>query len=192
MNKSRLRFLVVLVAGVILGLSFVGLRAERFIVRKLRAQRFVSDLGGISNEVSIRGYRGVVILSRQPAADHGAPWVWYAPTPWGGYPDDNYKWLFHNLLSKGISIAGLDIGDSFGNEKGRAAYTDFYNYVTAKYGLSTRPCLQAQSRGGLMLYNWAEENAEKVSCVGGVYPVTDVESWPGLSDKNLQAAYGMN
>jgi pimeloyl-ACP methyl ester carboxylesterase len=192
MTKSRMRVLIVLATGVILALMVVGYRAGRYIVRRVKAQRYVAELGGNSHEVSVGGYRGIVILSRQQTGGHSAPWIWYAPTLRGGYPGDNYKWLFQNLLSKGISLAGLDIGESYGNEKGRAAYTGFYDFVVAKYGLSPRPCLLAQSRGGLMLYNWAEENTDKVSCVGGVYPVTDLESWPGLGDERLQAAYGMS
>jgi len=42
-----------------------------------------------------------------------------------------------------------------------------------------------------MLYNWAEENVSKVECIGGIFPVTNLESWPGLADPKLQAAYDM-
>ena len=40
--------------------------------------------------------------------------------------------------------------------------------------------LLARSRGGLMLYNWAAENPEKVQCIGGIYTVGDLTSFPGL------------
>jgi lysophospholipase L1-like esterase len=35
------------------------------------------------------------------------------------------------------------------------------------------------SRGGLIVYNWAEKNSEKVACVYADAPVLDGKSWPG-------------
>ena len=35
------------------------------------------------------------------------------------------------------------------------------------------------SRGGLIIYNWAGANPEKVSCIYGDAPVCDFRSWPG-------------
>ena len=35
------------------------------------------------------------------------------------------------------------------------------------------------SRGGLIIYNWASANPEKVSCIYGDAPVCDFKSWPG-------------
>ena len=45
-----------------------------------------------------------------------------------------------------------------------------------------------QSRGGLMLYNWASENPNHVSAIAGIYTVCDLSSWPGLV--KASAAYG--
>jgi len=35
------------------------------------------------------------------------------------------------------------------------------------------------SRGGLIIFNWANKNAEKVACIYGDAPVCDFKSWPG-------------
>jgi pimeloyl-ACP methyl ester carboxylesterase len=43
-----------------------------------------------------------------------------------------------------------------------------------------------------MLYNWAVENVHDVACIAGIYPVTNLESWPGLDDEQLQRAYRMS
>ncbi len=120
------------------------------------------------------------------------PWIFYAPTfveP-DGYPDDGHAWLFKRLLAEGFSIAGVDVGESFGNPAGRAVYAEFHRAVTSRYGLAARACLLPQSRGGLMLYNWAAEHPECVQCVGGIYTVCDQSSWPGLAVSC--AAYGMS
>ena len=83
----------------------------------------------------------------------------------------------------------MDVGESFGNPAGRAAFTDFYRAVVKRYGLGPKACLLAQSRGGLMLYNWAAEHADCVQCIGGIYTVCDQSSWPGLAKSC--PAYGM-
>jgi len=110
----------------------------------------------------------------------------------GKYPNESLTWLFSRLLDQGIWIAGADVGESYGNSQGRKAYTRFYKYVRKKYALSPRPCLLAQSRGGLMLYNWAVQHAHDVKCIAGIYPVTNLESWPTLGGDKIQKAYGMN
>jgi pimeloyl-ACP methyl ester carboxylesterase len=91
-------------------------------------------------------------------------------------------------LAQGIAVAGLDIGESYGSPKGRELFSKFYAKAV-QMGLSGSPCLLAQSRGALMLFNWAAEHAQSVRCIGGIYPVMDMQTWPGLNQKDLQAAY---
>ena len=43
-----------------------------------------------------------------------------------------------------------------------------------------------------MLYDWAAEHANNVRCIAGIYPVSNLESYPGLGSKRLQTAYGLN
>lgn len=133
-----------------------------------------------------------------PKATHGStnPWVWYSPTLFQkDTPSKFNRYIFDELLQRGIQIAGVDAGDSYGSPAGTKIYATFYSAATEKYHLSTRPCLLAQSRGGLMLYNWAEEHPTSVLCIAGVYPVTDLTNWPRERDspgpfKDAKSAYG--
>ena len=54
------------------------------------------------------------------------------------------------------------------------------DHLVREYGLARKVCLLPQSRGGLMRYNWAAENPDKVQCIGGIYTVCDLASYPGL------------
>jgi pimeloyl-ACP methyl ester carboxylesterase len=40
--------------------------------------------------------------------------------------------------------------------------------------------LLAQSNGGLIGYAWAFRHPDCVDRIGGIYPVTDLRTWPGL------------
>lgn len=128
-------------------------------------------------------------ILRPAGADVDTPWVWYAPTLVGTAPNPSNDWLFQQLIERGIAVAGIDVGESYGNPAGRAAYSKFYDYATRQANLSAKPLLLAQSRGGLMMYNWAVENAQKVSGIAGIYPVGDLRSYPGL--ERAAPAYGM-
>ncbi len=58
-----------------------------------------------------------------------------------------------------------------------------------RYGMSPKACLLPQSRGGLMLYNWAAENPSRVACIAAIYTVCDLRSYPGL--EAACGAYGL-
>ena len=117
------------------------------------------------------------------------PWVWYAPTFIGQYPNAAIEPMFQQLIASGIAIAGIDVGESYGSVEGTAQFASFYREMV-KRGYSRKPVLVAQSRGGLMLYNWAVENPKRVTCIVGIYPVLDNRSYPGgniaekLKDRN--------
>ena len=117
------------------------------------------------------------------------PWVWYAPTL-GNLPNQAERWMFDRLLAKGIAIAGINVGESYGNPGGRKIYQALYEELTQQRGFSRRPVLLARSRGGLMLYNWAVEHPESVAGVAGIYPVCNLASYPGL--KRAAPAYDLN
>ena len=139
-------------------------------------------------DFEVAGRRGFVIF---PAGRTGAPlpWVWYAPTFIGAYPAESNRWMGERLLAQGIAICGVDVGESYGNPEGRAAFTQFHKFVVSKFGLKRECCLWAQSRGGLMHYNWAVEHPDLVKCIGGTFPVCDLASYPGLAA--ACSAYGM-
>lgn len=108
------------------------------------------------------------------------PWVWYAPTL-NGLPAQSEVWMFQRFLAQGIAIAGIDVGESYGSPEGRKAFSQLHQHLTTSKNFHPKPCLLARSRGGLMLYNWAVENPDKVAGVAGIYPVCNLESYPGLN-----------
>ena len=134
--------------------------------------------------------KGFVIFPTKPASDGSKPWVWYAPTFIGQHPDDSHTWMATQLLERGFSICGVEVGESYGSPKGRARYSEFFNIVTTEFGLDRKACLLPQSRGGLMLLNWAAEHADQVQCIAGIYTVCNIESYPGV-DK-ASGAYEMD
>ena len=116
------------------------------------------------------------------------PWVLYAPTLGENLPGKAEEWMFRQFLMEGIAIAGVNIGESFGNPAGRKIYNKLHDELV-RNGFDYKACLLGRSRGGLMLYNWAAENPEKVRCITGIYPVCNLVSYPGL--KRASTAYGL-
>jgi len=137
---------------------------------------------------AVEGHTAFVIWPEKKAPQ-STPWVWYAPTL-PNLPAKQEEWMFRQWLDKGIAIAGIDVGESYGSPEGRRLYQAFYEQLTTKRGMSTAPCLLARSRGGLMLYNWAVEHPLCVSGIAGIYPVCNLTSYPGL--KKACGAYGMS
>lgn len=103
----------------------------------------------------------------------GRPWVWRARF-WGHEPQTDVA-----LLARGFHVAYTEVGGLFGNDEAVKAWDDFYAFLTGQYGFSTKPSLEGMSRGGLIIYNWASENADRVSCIYADAPVCDIKSWPG-------------
>jgi len=128
----------------------------------------------------VAGRPAFLIRPAKPAK--GNPWFVYAPTFHGSLPAEKDEgWMFGQFLNAGIAIAGVDVGESYGSPEGRAAFTALYAKLTADAGLSRKVCLLGRSRGGLMVYNWAAENPDKVACIAGIYPVLDLTTYPGLA-----------
>ena len=125
----------------------------------------------------VNGRTAFLILPEKKAGP--TPWVWYAPTL-PRLPGNEEVWMFEQFLAKGIAIAGIDVGESFGSPDGRAHYSKLHQHLVEKRGMAKKACLMARSRGGLMLYNWAVEHPESVACIVGVYPVGNLTSYPGL------------
>jgi dienelactone hydrolase len=134
-------------------------------------------------------HRAFLASADEPAStDLGKPWVWYAPAFDRRLPEKRELWMIDRLRAKGIAVAAIDVGESMGNPVGRAAFTELYKHMRSQ-GYSSKPVLLARSRGGLMLYNWAVENPERVGGIAGIYAVGNLTSWPGL--KRAAPAYDM-
>jgi pimeloyl-ACP methyl ester carboxylesterase len=148
---------------------------------------FLTIPGYEQKVITIHEQQGFILLPKE--FKRPVPWLWYSPTIADCQPNAANVWLFTQLLEQGIVIAGVDVGESYGSPKGRAGFTQFYEYLVAEYGFAARPTLLAQSRGGLMFYPWVAEHPDKVSCILGIYTVCDMRSWPGLA--TAAPAYGM-
>ena len=146
--------------------------------------------GGTRINLFVDGHPGFVIKPAVSAPDNRKPWAWYAPTI-GNYPNKSNVWLLEKSVQHGFWICGIDAGESFGNDSGCRTFSMFYDTLMASYQLDPKACLIPQSRGGLMLYNWAARacNSIKVSRIAGIYPVCDLLSYPGLT--RAASAYGM-
>jgi pimeloyl-ACP methyl ester carboxylesterase len=154
----------------------------------------VPDKGKDKSEVppkkafKVDGHAAFVIMPPRLDEKKPVPWVWYAPT-FPSLPEAREHWMFEKFLAAGIAIAGVDVGESYGSPKGREVYSALYKELVINRNFAAKPVLLARSRGGLMLYNWAAENPDKVAGIAGIYPVCDLRSYPGL-DKAC-GAYGL-
>ena len=185
-KKSRIKIVCCMILMALLLLLSAGCNTPTAKVAMLSQSE---QFGTARTDFSIDGSKGFVILPAKAAEDGSRPWVWYAPTFIDKHPDQSHTWMFEKLLAKGFYICGIEVGESYGSPRGREIYSALYDFVTKKYGLDAKASLLPQSRGGLMLYNWAVENPDKVKCIAGIYTVCDIESYPGLA--KACTAYGM-
>jgi len=155
-----------------------------------KGRKFQQSLPIPGEVFEVEGRTAFVILPSvgNHPANRPTPWVWYAPTL-PALPEARESWMFERFLAAGIAVAGVDVGESYGNPQGRAHFTAFYRELVERRGFSRKPCLLARSRGGLMLYNWAAEHPDSVGCIAGIYPVCNLRSWPGLN--KASGAYGL-
>lgn len=112
------------------------------------------------------------MLARPKKVAEGMPWVLRARF-WGHEPQTDIA-----LLERGFHIAYCDVANLYGNQEAVARWNSFYRMLT-QAGLSKKVALEGMSRGGLIIYNWAEQNPEKVACIYADAPVLDGKSWPG-------------
>lgn len=128
----------------------------------------------------VDGRPAFVIPSHRPHPQGPAPWVWYAPTLPTLPREDEEQWMFAQFQNAGIGIAGIDVDDTYGSPAACTGFSAFHRAMVEKRGFSPRPGLLARSRGGLMHYNWAIAHPTSVACIAGIYPVLDLQSFPGL------------
>lgn len=174
-----------------LACSQVLTERQSALVRKLLADQagaMGEQYGARRTSMDIGKHKGFILEPAKPQANGTRPWVWYAPAT-GSHPNKSNEWVLRKLLDQGFHVCGINVGESYGSPAGRQAFTEFHQRLVREYKLDARASLLAQSRGGLMLYNWAAENPEKVRCIAGIYPVCDLRSYPGLS--KAAGAYGL-
>lgn len=128
----------------------------------------------------VEGHTAFIIPAKAELNGKPKAWVWYAPTL-KGLPGNEEKWMFEQFQNKGIAIAGIDVGESYGSPAGRKLFTALHQEMTGKRGYSQKPVLLGRSRGGLMTLSWAAENSDKVAAFAGVYPVCNISSYPSVA-----------
>lgn len=136
---------------------------------------------------------GVNCMIVKPAFEAaGKPWMIRARF-WGHEPQTDIA-----LLESGFHVAYCDVADMYGSNEAVNRWNSFYKRMV-KAGFNKKVVLEGMSRGGLIIYNWAAQNPQKVACIYADAPVMDFKSWPmgkGKSagspqdSKQLLAAYG--
>ena len=122
-------------------------------------------------EFSFEGHPAKIVFPKKANAER--EWVWRARF-WGHEPQVDKA-----LLEKGFHVVYVDVANLFGNEEAVERWDHFYNYCVDEHGLNSKVVLEGLSRGGLIVYNWASKNTDKVHCIYADAPVCDIKSWPG-------------
>ncbi|APZ92417.1 alpha/beta hydrolase family protein [Fuerstiella marisgermanici] len=121
------------------------------------------------------GTQCIVVVPKNAAP--GKPWIWRARF-FGHEPQADKA-----LLEKGFHVVYAEVGGLFGSPKAVAIWDEFYRFLTEEHGFANKVALEGMSRGGLIIYNWAAKNPDKVSCIYADAPVCDFKSWPGGKGK---------
>lgn len=116
-----------------------------------------------------------IVIPKKPNKNHN--WVWRARF-WGHEPQADIA-----LLERGFHLVYCDVANLFGSPIAVKRWNKFYLHMTDA-GLSKKVALEGMSRGGMIVYNWAVENPDKVACIYADAPVLDGKSWPGGMGKS--------
>ncbi len=128
--------------------------------------------------------RDCIIVMPKTSAK-GKPWIWRARF------FDHEPQTDIALLEKGFHLVYTDVIDLFGSPKAVKIWDGFYEYLTETHGFSRKSVLEGLSRGGLIIYNWAIKNPEKVFCIYADAPACNLQSWPGVNRQAMLDAYGL-
>jgi len=107
----------------------------------------------------------------------GKPWVWCARSLNKNASVDSL------LLSKGFEVAHIHTTNFYGSPQSLMIWDRYYRYLTGKLKLAPKVALEGFSLGGLNIYNWAEHNPDKVSCIYAVAPVCNIKTVKGWQYK---------
>jgi len=122
-------------------------------------------------EFDFKGHPAKIVFPKE--ANKERLWIWRARF-WGHEPQTDLA-----LLEKGFHVAYVDVANLFGNNEAVSIWNKFYSYLIDEYKLHPKVVLEGMSRGGLIVYNWAAANVEKVASIYADAPVCDIKSWPG-------------
>ncbi len=102
----------------------------------------------------------------------GKPWVWRARF-FGHEPQFDIA-----MLNRGYHVVYCDVSNLFGHKSAVEKWDNFYNYLKFEHLFSNKVILEGFSRGGLIIYNWAAKNPDKVAAIYADAPVMNLNSWP--------------
>lgn len=122
-------------------------------------------------EYLFKGHEARIVFPNKK--DSNNYWIWRARF-WGHEPQ-----LDKALLEKGFHLVYIDVADMYGNEEAVELWNQFYHHCVLAYELNPKVVLEGMSRGGLIIYNWASKNTDKVFSLYADAPVCDIKSWPG-------------
>lgn len=125
--------------------------------------------------------RDIVVVPQKIAK--GKPWVWRARF-WRHEPQFDIA-----MLEKGYHIVYCDVGGLLGNPTAVERWNKYHQWLTEEHGFAKKAVLEGMSRGGLIIYNWAIANPDKVAAIYGDAPVMDLRSWPGAGNKGTLRTY---
>jgi alpha-beta hydrolase superfamily lysophospholipase len=136
----------------------------------------------------VAGRTAFIFTPTKPVAGDGPmPWILYSPTL-PAYPDQAEAWMHEQFVAAGVAVAGIDTGESYGSPAGVTAAESLYAEMVRR-GYSPRPAVLGRSRGGLWASAWAIAHPDRTAGVGGIYPVYDWRTYPGVA--KAAAAYGL-
>ncbi len=127
--------------------------------------------GWDTKEFKFHNHDARIVFPKESNKQHS--WVWRARF-WGHEPQTDIA-----LLEAGFHLVYVDVAGLYGNKDAVRLWNKFYRYVRREYNLDRKVVLEGMSRGGLIVYNWASENTDKVACIYADAPVCDIKSWPG-------------
>lgn len=144
-------------------------------------------------EFEVHGIDYCVVVPKQCAP--GNPWIWRAEF-FGHEPQADLA-----LLAKGWHVVYIpNAAGLYGSPEAVKIWNKAYEYLTGQHSLSQKPVLEGFCHGGLLVYNWAASNPDKVACIYGDAPICAIQSWPGGKGKsegssadwqNCLKAYGL-
>ena len=158
------------------------------LVESASAPDKLGHIVGREVHFSIENHEALLFLPDQKSQRNVIDWVWYAPMV-PHEPNEHQAFIIQHVLNAGMAFAAIDVGESYGNPEGTRVYSEFHDALARCFHLSPKAVLLPQSRGGLMLFNWAALHPDEVERIAGIYPVCDLRSYPGIV--TAAKAYGM-
>jgi len=102
----------------------------------------------------------------------------------GGTPIRSLDWLFTRLLDKGVWIAGVDVGESWGNaERAESLHPVLQTRAESIRSVAASLPCGAESRGNKWFTTGPVEHPRELGCIVGIYPVTNLAGWPNLGGR---------